>query len=362
VQARVVPVGDVGEAFVQSWQHLAARSEPNPFFEPSVVLPAARHLAGGSDVAFLVVQRGDDMSFLAPIRRLRRYRRAPVPTVAAWVHDYCFLGTPLVAGDVADVVEQALARCADDGRWVALPTVALDGEFAAGLARRRPVSLSQWERPVVRRRDVDDYLQGRISGRHLKNLRRLQRKLSQHLGEELRLVDTAAGDDLDHGVDELLRIEATGWKGRAGTAMAARPADAAFFREMCRELAGTGQLELWLWGPPRRAVAALCTLKSGGTVFHFKIAYDDELRSYSPGSYLDVSMVGTFHADTRLSALDSCAAPGPSMSDQLYPDRRRLGDVIVPVGGRVAAAAATASRSAAALWRARPRRPVAKGR
>ena len=362
MQVRLVPTADVDAGFVDGWHRLAARSEPNPFFEPQAVLPAARHLSGGDDVALLVAEHGGEMSFLAPVRRQRRFQRVPVPTVATWAHDYCFLGTPLATADpseAAAAVGHVAAACRRDGWWLGLSVLGTEGCVAESLRRHRAVTLREWDRAVVHRRAVADYVDARISGRHRKNLRRQQRNLAEHLGEEVRLVDSAARGELDHAIDELLRIEASGWKGRAGTAMAGIAGHAEFFRAMCRSFAETGQLEVWLYGSRDRVVAAQCNIRSGGTVFHFKIAYDESFRRFSPGTILDLAMVDTFHADERLSMIDSCVAPGPSLSDKAYPDRRRLADLVLPVGGPAAAAAATATRTALRVWRSRPRRSPA---
>ena len=362
VQVRLVSPEDVDAAFLDGWSRLAAHSEPNPFFEPQALLPAARYLPGGEDVALLVAEQDGELAFLAPVRRQRRFQKVPVPTVATWAHDYCFLGTPLAAADpavAATAVDQVVVACRRGGWWLGLPVLGTDGGVAEALRGHRAVTLTEWQRPVVHRRMTAGYVDGRISGRHRKNLRRQQRNLAEYLGEEVRLVDAAADGELDYAIDELLRVEASGWKGRAGTAMAGIRGHAEFFRAMCRGFAETHQLEVWLYGSRGRVVAAQCNIRSGGTVFHFKIAYDESLRRFSPGTILDLAMIETFHADDRLSMIDSCVAPGPSLSEKAYPDRRPLGDLVVPIGGRAAAAAATAARSALRLWRSRPQRQPA---
>ena len=46
------------DADVARWRDLAARAaDPNPFFEPELLLPAVRHLKGGGEVRLLVAER-----------------------------------------------------------------------------------------------------------------------------------------------------------------------------------------------------------------------------------------------------------------------------------------------------------------
>ena len=77
---------------------VAQSAEPNPFFEPEYVLPAAE-LLGGRRLGLLVVREGDGWAACLPVHRPRRWHRVPLGCVASWQHRYCFLGTPLVRTD-----------------------------------------------------------------------------------------------------------------------------------------------------------------------------------------------------------------------------------------------------------------------
>jgi hypothetical protein len=66
-------------------------------------------------------------------------------------------------------------------------------------------------------------------------------------------------------------------------------------------------------------------------IHHLKVAYDEELARESPGLQLEIEMVDAFHRDARLDRIDSCTAPGTVVSEQLYPDRQRMGSVLVPL-------------------------------
>jgi hypothetical protein len=57
---------------------------------------------------------------------------------------------------------------------------------------------------------------------------------------------------------------------------------------------------------------------------------------------LEMDALEAFHSDQRLRMIDSCTSPGPSPSRHLYPDRREVETLLVPLSGRRGAAAARA--------------------
>lgn len=353
---------DLTPADLDAWTDLSTETEePNPFYEPGAVLPAARHLTGGRDVHLVLVREGQQLLLALPVRRAQRFRRMPVPALTGWRHPYCYLGTPLVRrGRAHDAWSALLAgwQKATAERWLALEQQRLDGPVARALADvlgatgRRAVVFESFERPVLVRRADFTYLDGRISSRHLKSLRRQRRRLADELGGPVVTVDRAQQPAaLAAAVDGLLAVEQAGWKGEAGTAMASRPGDAAFFRELCRTLHAADRLQLWSLGTDERGAAYLANVLAGDVVFHMKIAYDESLRAHSPGVQLELEMVEEFHRDRRLVRLDSCGDAENVVSTQLYPDRDMIGTLLVPLRGWRGRAAARATPWAAAGYR-----------
>jgi CelD/BcsL family acetyltransferase involved in cellulose biosynthesis len=362
----VLGLCDVDPELREGWRELAgAAVEPNPFYEADPVLAAAELLRDGSAAALLVVDDDDggEVHLALPVLR-RRYRRVPVPALVAWQHAYCFAGAPLLRRGRE---HEAWAEALDHGKfgyleaWLVLERLPLHGPAAVALqdvlAERvaRPAALDRFGRPVLLRRPAATYLDGRLSGRHRKTLRRQRRRLGDELGAEVEAVDVAASGDVEAGIEDLLRLELRGWKGRAGTAMACRPGDAAWFRRFCTGLHAEGRLELWALRGGGRVAAWQANVLGGDTVFHFKIAYDEELARFSPGMQLEVEMVEQFHRDARLRRIDSCVDPDNHVSAQLYPDREVLATMTVPtrvptgplaVGSAVLATRARAAQTA----------------
>ena len=103
-----------------------------------------------------------------------------------------------------------------------------------------------------------------------------------------------------------------------------------------------GCAQLWELGPPGAPVASLCAVVAADGVFHLKIAHDERFAAESPGLQLELELIAEFHRDTKLAWIDSCTSAGPSPSALLYPDRRPIQSVVVPLGGIRARAGAHA--------------------
>ena len=86
-------------------------------------------------------------------------------------------------------------------------------------------------------------------------------------------------------------------------------------------------------------------------MFHWKVSYDESLARWSPGLQLELAMVDEFHRDTRLRCIDSCTDPGTNVSEQLYPDRRPIGFIVVPLRGGLRGSAVAATPKLARTYR-----------
>ncbi len=351
---------DVTPDVVAAWRDLAARAaEPNPVNEPDVLLPAMTHLPRGDAARLLVVRRGREIDACLPVLPTARWRpKVPVPALVSWTHDYQLLGTPLVDGDRTRDTLAALLRAPWRTRRAAL-LLALDGTGDDGPVARALDEAAEelggaalrWEtheRAALVRRP--DGTVAPLSGSRRKRVGRSRRALERVAGA-VAVVDHA-GDPA--AVERFLALEAAGWKGRAGTAMAVRPADAAFFREVCARFADAGRLELRTLEVPAGPVAMQVALRAGDSVFHMKVAYAEEYGDHSPGVQLLVDYAERFPSEA-LTLRDSCTAAENVTESQVWPGRRRVSDVVVPFAGLVGRV------GVGALARLRSRRSSGRG-
>ena len=339
---------------LSSWRALAdAAIVRNPFAEPVFVMSAAVRLHA-PDAGLLVVAEGSRWLAAMPIRSVARWRHVPVRCVTGWRNDYCFLGTPLLAADAPEATLACLLRRGADepGTWAfALEWVDADGPFAEALASalalavRAPVVVETFERASLDRRSRDDYVERTVSSRHRKELRRSRRLLEAEVGA-LRVRDLA-GDE--RAPARFLELEGSGWKGRAGTAMAHNADHARLFEDLCRGWGQAGRLQLLALETDERVIAMKCNVRAGAGSFCFKIAFDEQLARFSPGIQLELANIAAFHRGDA-AWMDSCADPTNAMINRLWAPRRRLQTLVVSRSGSRGVVGNRVWRSACA-WR-----------
>jgi CelD/BcsL family acetyltransferase involved in cellulose biosynthesis len=342
VHAAILALEDLSPRDIEEWRMLAAQAaEPNPFFEPEYVLPAAEFIGG---LALLVVRASDGWSACLPIHRPRRWHRIPARAVATWQHKYCFLGTPLVRADCVESAVDTMTRELMRQRTAAF--VGFDSFIGEGplLDALRAsiedeggegVQVDAHERAALRRRaTAHDYVT--LKAKHRHELARKRRRLEDELGAGLLTVDRAEEAE---AVDDFLELEASGWKGRGGTALASVELDAQFFRTVCRSFRGLGRLRLLSLQANGERVAMACNVRAGDGVFCLKIAFDERWRRYSPGAQLMLDHVSWFHQEESATWMDSCVQPSNELLNRLWPDRRRIVTLALPANsppGRIA--------------------------
>jgi CelD/BcsL family acetyltransferase involved in cellulose biosynthesis len=347
---RALPIDEVrGDAgLLERWRDLERRAlEPNPFFAPQMLLPAARHLAPPASLRLVVVERADTMLFLLPVVDATPRELVPIPVgtplrrlraagLRTWVHRYCFLATPLVdpEADPDAVWTEVLdgLGAVRPAPWLELPLLAADGPVGAALRRvcaDRPARhISLGERGFVRRRPENTYLRQWVTSKNRANLARRRRHLQRDLGGDVATVQRGHGR---RDVEQFLRLESAGWKGRHGTALLCREGDASFVREMASEFSADGRFVLLSLEAGGRTVAQTTAIIAGAGLFGFKRAYDEGLAPSSPGTLLDVDLLDWFHRRHDLEWIDTSAEP--RVADRgLYGDRLELGTTVVGLG------------------------------
>jgi CelD/BcsL family acetyltransferase involved in cellulose biosynthesis len=312
---------------VPAWRDLASRAaEPNPFFEPEFVEAAVTYLEPAG-VSLLVVREGDDWIGCLPVRPAR------LGGILSWRHPYCFLGTPLVDRDRAEPALAALLEHACRAQRSGMlmldqvadgPVLAAARDAAAGLDVD-VVFETAHERAALRRRDEPTYTEGMRAHRR-RELQRMTRRLEEELEAPLEVEDRAGQPG---SVEKFLQIEASGWKGEAGTALGSARGHAAFFSEVCKGFAASGRLQLLALAAGGRTVAMKCNLAAGDELFCFKIGHDSDLRRYSPGVQLEKANVDVFHDQREERLMDSCADPANEMINRLWPDRRGVTSLVL---------------------------------
>jgi CelD/BcsL family acetyltransferase involved in cellulose biosynthesis len=348
------------------WADLAAdAAEPNAFYAPDMLIAALDHLAGEGPVRMIEAMHGDRLIGLMPVVTSARHGRLPIACVANWMHDHCFFGAPILRRGQEGTAWRDILRQLDAAPW-ARGFLHLQGLDAAGAnaaaieavcadQRRARQEIHRYDRAMLRSDlSADAYWETHVRAKKRKELRRLQKRLAELGAVETRLL--TQGADLPGWCDDFLALEAAGWKGAEGTALASKPAHAAFLRDACAAAFAAGRLHMLRIDIDGRAIAMLVNFRHGEGAFSFKIAFDEALGRFSPGVLIEIANLHAVQDDPAIAWMDSCAAAGHPMIDSLWAERRSIVQYRIALHGRgfariQRAAALAAARAAEGLSR-----------
>jgi CelD/BcsL family acetyltransferase involved in cellulose biosynthesis len=137
---------------------------------------------------------------------------------------------------------------------------------------------------VRTRADWADYL-GHLSSRITVNLPRL-RKRAARVGNVRVEMLSPSPDETPALLDTVMAVEASGWKGRGGSAMLSRSDLRGFFGEYAAIEARRGRLRIARLWFGERVVATELALVAYGRWWQLKIGYDEAFAEYYPGLQL----------------------------------------------------------------------------
>jgi hypothetical protein len=139
--------------------------------------------------------------------------------------------------------------------------------------------------------------------------------------------------ELDLWISDFMALEAKGWKGRRGTALAQDRAMADAFAEATKRLAADGKLRFWMLALSGKPLAMMSAVLTGGQGWLGKIAYDEDYAKYSPGVHLVLNATQELTQEVGLGVVDSCAIPNHPMIDNIWRDRIGICDVMLAPPG-----------------------------
>jgi CelD/BcsL family acetyltransferase involved in cellulose biosynthesis len=331
-----------GGGAVTQWDALAQwAASPNPFLESWFLLPALEAFDTTNRVYLLRVEADGILAGLLPIARAKRYYRHPLSHWGNWTHANCFLGAPLVARGFEKSFWRALLGWADDNAagalFLHLAHQPLDGALyhamiAALAEQERPYAIVHREQRALLASQLapEAYLEAALSPKKRKELRRQHKRLAEQgaLRFERRNDSTA----IDEWIEAFLWLEATGWKGNSGSAMANGMDTMQLFTEALRGAAARGRLERLTFSLDGEPIAMLANFISPPGSFAFKTAFDERFARFSPGVLLQRENLALLERE-GIAWCDSCASSDHPMIDHLWRERRTIGRVSIAIGG-----------------------------
>lgn len=371
IEVRRLPAGTYGAAYAEAFADLCRRADaPNLHMAPAAVAAALNFGIASEDVVVLAVQEQGSERLLGlwALRRTRDLQSGLAAVLEApLVPLYEVSSTPVLdrkrAGDAALALLSAIVEADDLPKILKLPLLPMQGnvfaaiEAALAATGSSMTTFERWQRPMSIPEPGDDaerYLRRALSQGYKK-------RMQQH--RQLEKAGTLTyqrhrGTDAVAALEEFLRLEAAGWKGRSGTALAALPRHDAYIREIIRNFAANDAARVDLLRLDDEPIAGGLLLDLAGQSHFLKIAYDEGKARLSPGRALAIEMLRADFATGRPFRLDSGA--GDRVDPSAYPwgERQEMANAIVALAdsSAVLPRLAAAARMRLRGWRDRSAR------
>ena len=335
----LTPLADIAAS---AWRALSDRAaEPNAYYLPDwelAVDASARGRVGGA--ALSAWSDASRLIGLMPVISMWRAYKIPLPALVS-ADPYGSLSTPPIDRELAREAVASLLREARRAGAHALifRDVALDGAAMNTLGEAlqadgmQPLVLQSHLRASLDATgDADELLRDALGTKKLKELRRQRNRLAEHGPVHFDIAREP--DDVAAAVEHFLELEASGWKGKRGTALVQHAGDAAFIRRATSALAQTGQCEIVTLRAGETPVAAAIVLRHQDRAFYFKLGVDERFAKFSPGVQLTLDLTRHLCADPAIASVDSTANADHPMINPIWRGRLAIGDVLIPLRRR----------------------------
>ncbi len=246
------------------------------------------------ELAVCTLRRGGELAGVLPLIRDGRGLRA-----LANVHSSVF--RPLASNEEA--MERLMAEAMSQGApRLELIAVPKDDPCVAPLAagaREAPMRLlvePGYVSPLVDTNGSFEAWRKESKPRWGAPLERFRRKMGRDHEAEFSIVE--APRDLEAELDDGFKVEASGWKGKAGTAITSTPETAAFYRALARVFHERDELRLSRIVLDGNTAAFDFCLLHRGRLYLLKTGFDERFRRLAPGLVM------------RLSSIEHCFESG----------------------------------------------------
>lgn len=316
--------------------------EPNIFFSARLLAPAMPRVDDKQVHLALIRDESNNRSrlrLLMPFTIERPGFSIGASIIRTWANPFGPLGTPLVdAEDAAETIDNLLEALAlREARLpsvLVLPDVRLNGRFAqlakaVAISRNLPVTVTDpFQRPMLESlADGETYLKHAISPHHVREMRRLWRKLETK--GKLAYSVARQPEEVRLRMEEFLLLEAKGWKGRRRSALINDRYRSAFAREAITNLAEVDAVRIHTVDFDGRAIASLIVFVMAGEAYTWKTAYDEDFASYSPGKLLMIKLTEWHLEDANIMRTDSCAVPDHPIMSRFWEEREEMGTLVI---------------------------------
>lgn len=281
-----VRVYDEIEPIAAAWSELAERSDGNPWLSPGWIRPWWRAFGRGR---LQIVALGDlhRLHALVPLGRrwggLRSAANWHTPTFGLLADDLD-AARDLAAG-VFDLAPRRISLYFVQEGHSHFGSCRAAARAAGYLTTSRVLERSPYVTTSGDAKTYEDSLNRKMRS----EIRRRRRKLEES-GEVVMTVHDGT-ERLGPLLEEGLRVEAAGWKGSKGSAIASRPETLRFYTEVARWAASNGTLRLGFLRCGGRTIAFDFAVETDGVHYLLKTGFDPGYQQFGPGMLIRKEML-----------------------------------------------------------------------
>ena len=338
------------EDILSDWLRLCDKAkDPNPYYCPSFLYASAEHLVRGLQCHVVLVWEGKfprTLVGLFPVA-IKGMRHGYIqPVCELWNDCVTGISVPLISGENVDAVWSSFLKfiskhpkfpdivhcpqiCPHSHTGQALQSLGHCQELINVVDQTHERAIA---RPVA---SYSAYAK-RWSKKRQVNIRTAKRKLTDRGTLSLETVypgEKTFSDDLD----ELLRLEASGWKGKRRTAFNSRPESRKFALNAFNPDGLPSAAQLTVLRFNGQIIAGLFNLTSQGHVFGVRSGFDESYSAFSPGILAYVGLLEHLLEKDGHCELDSCT-DGSHLLNKYWLERKTIEGVYltaeVESGGR----------------------------
>lgn len=332
--------------YLPAWQRLSNSSlVANPFYEPYYLLPAIQNLHPKDQIKFCFVfrkslsnQRDEQLTGFFPLHK-RSNSLLSMPRWRLFNDDLILRSVPLLENSHPEQTLTAFLQWAarTDIRLLEFDRVPGEGPFQHALihalreTRTIPCYADQTSNAVLDK----SMREPEGKSRAMREIGRKRRRLEDLGRLDFRILEDR--ESLPQWQQDFLRLEASGWKGREGTALALTDRERELFLTITRQASDRGKLlmaGLFLNDQP---IAMKCNLVSGQEGLAWKIAYDEEYSRFSPGLVLEVDHKDYFlNHQPHLTRIDFCACSAHPLCRRIEHSQFCMQRLLIPCHSLIA--------------------------
>lgn len=326
---------------LDSWIELSqVCATPNPNYEPNVLQAVCEHILPDKQCQLVLLwsdQSATQLAALFPVTKSWFKEGFAFPVSSLICGPEIPECTPLIHPKFLDVAWilfltalQNTSRLPSNVYLSTINTTGLSGQAlqrSISVGRLRQTTERDFLRPILTEKGGLWSYPSNVDKKKLRNIKKRLKKLD-NIGEVKFHITRSDDGRFSEILENFLELEASGWKGRSGTAYNCNPSTREFAQKIYNSERRAPDVEIAYLTLDDRMVAGMINFISQSTCYTDKLAHDEQYDTFGPGILLDHKFT-EFVADTkRYECLNSVSdVSGPIR--YLWTERETIRDSLV---------------------------------